>query len=216
MNYSIDRMTPGDWYEVRAIYFEGIATGYATFETDPGSWEKWDAAHLQDHRFVARRGSLGTGSAIGNSSIGNSSDSDSSGSGPAIGNSSTRGFSASDSSIRDSSDNRSSILGWAALSPVSHRPVYAGVVEVSVYVRAKSQGQGIGWALLEALIASAEKSSIWTLQAAIFPENRASLALHLRCEFREVGRREKLGKLYGKWRDVLLLERRSKVVGIGD
>jgi phosphinothricin acetyltransferase len=88
------------------------------------------------------------------------------------------------------------------------------VVEVSVYVTSKFQRKGIGRALLDALIASAEKSGIWTLQAAIFPENRASLALHLRCGFREVGRREKLGKLYGKWHDVLLLERRSKVAGV--
>jgi len=206
MNYGIDRMTPSDWYEVRAIYLEGIATGYATFETDPGTWEKWDAAHLQDHRFVARRGPLGTVSATDNSLIGNSSVSDPSGSGSATGSFLIHGFSG----------NCSSVLGWAALSSVSNRPVYAGVVEVSVYVAPKSQGQGIGRALLEALIASAEKSDIWTLQATIFPENRASLALHLRCGFREVGRREKQGQLYGKWRDVLLLERRSKVVGIGD
>ena len=202
-------MMPSDWYEVRAIYLEGIATGYATFETDPGTWEKWDVAHLQDHRFVARKGSSGSGSATGDSSI-----SDSSGSGSATGSSSIRGFSASGSSIRDRSDNRSSVLGWGALSPVSNRPVYAGVVEVSVYVAPKSQGQGVGRALLEVLISSAEKGGIWTLQAAIFPENRASLALHRRCGFREVGRREKLSKLYGKWRDVLLLERRSKVVGV--
>jgi L-amino acid N-acyltransferase YncA len=216
VNYSIDRMKPCDWYEVRAIYLEGIATGYATLETDPGTWEKWDAAHLQDHRFVARRDSSVSDSATDNSSIGNSSVSDSSCNESPTSGSSPSGCAASDPSFSGSSVKRSSVLGWASLSPVSNRPVYAGVVEVSVYVASKFQGQGIGRALLEALIASAEKSGIWTLQAAIFPENRASLALHLKSGFREVGRREKLGKLHEKWHDVLLLERRSKVAGISD
>jgi phosphinothricin acetyltransferase len=204
-------MKPCDWYEVRAIYIEGIATGYATFETDPGTWEKWDAAHLRDHRFVARRDSSVSDSATSDFSISGSSADDSPTSGF-----SPSGCAASDFSTTGSSVKRSSVLGWAALSPVSNRPVYAGVVEVSVYVASKFQGQGIGRALLEALIASAEKSDVWTLQAAIFPENRASLALHLKSGFREVGRREKLGKLHEKWHDVLLLERRSKVVGISD
>lgn len=104
------------------------------------------------------------------------------------------------------------IVGWAALSPVSGRCVYAGVAEVSVYVSRRAQGQGVGRKLLHALVASSEGEGIWTLQAGIFPENLASLAIHKHCGFREVGRRERLGKMNGLWRDVLLLERRSRVV----
>lgn len=106
-----------------------------------------------------------------------------------------------------------SVMGWAALSYVSDRCVYAGVVEVSVYVGESSRGHGIGHALLQALVAESEKNGIWTLQAGIFPENSASIELHRKCGFREVGRRERLGKLDGVWRDVMLLERRSPVVG---
>jgi L-amino acid N-acyltransferase YncA len=111
------------------------------------------------------------------------------------------------------------IVGWAALSPVSTRAVYAGVAEVSIYVRADARGQGIGTLLLKALIDRAESMGIWTLQAGIFPENQASLRLHLQQGFRRVGIREKLGKMdygphRGQWRDVVLLERRSKRVGI--
>jgi phosphinothricin acetyltransferase len=106
------------------------------------------------------------------------------------------------------------VLGWSALSPVSDRCCYAGVAEASLYVGARHRGQGIGKALLQATIERAESNGIWTLQAGIFPENLASLALVRKCGFREVGRRERLGKLDGVWRDVLLLERRSSVVGI--
>jgi L-amino acid N-acyltransferase YncA len=100
------------------------------------------------------------------------------------------------------------IRGWAALSPVSKREVYRGVAEVTVYVSESAHGQGIGRALLEALIAESEKDGIWTLQASIFPENVASVQLHLRCGFREVGRRERIAMLNGVWRDTLLFERR--------
>ena len=106
------------------------------------------------------------------------------------------------------------LLGWAALSPVSGRCVYSGVAEVSVYVAAGARGQGIGRALLAALVAASEAAGIWTLQAGIFPENAASVTLHHRCGFRTVGRRERLGQMGGVWRDVLLLERRSAVVGV--
>lgn len=106
------------------------------------------------------------------------------------------------------------VLGWAALSPVSSRCVYAGVAEVSIYVGLQYAGQGIGRDLLAVLVAWSEQHGIWTLQAGIFPENEASLALHKRCGFREVGRRERLGQMRGVWRDVILLERRSKVVGM--
>jgi L-amino acid N-acyltransferase YncA len=105
------------------------------------------------------------------------------------------------------------IVGWAALSPVSNRCVYGGVAEVSVYVSSVSRGAGVGRALLRALIEQSERNGIWTLQAGIFPENSASVALHLVCGFREVGRRERIGKLNGIWRDTILLERRSKTVG---
>jgi L-amino acid N-acyltransferase YncA len=105
------------------------------------------------------------------------------------------------------------ILGWAALSRVSDRCVYGGVAEVSVYVGARGRGRGIGRALLEALIEASERNEIWTLQAGIFPENAASVKLHLSCGFREVGRRERIGKLHGVWRDTLLLERRSRSIG---
>jgi L-amino acid N-acyltransferase YncA len=109
--------------------------------------------------------------------------------------------------------NAASILGWASLSPVSSRCVYAGVAEVSVYVSGAARGKGIGQALLQRLIEESERHGIWTLQAGILPENTASLALHERCGFREVGRRERLGKLHGVWRDVVILERRSQQVG---
>jgi phosphinothricin acetyltransferase len=105
------------------------------------------------------------------------------------------------------------VVGWAALSPVSLRPVYAGVAEVSLYVAAAVWGRGIGRALLRALIEESERAGIWTLQGAIFPENAASLALVKRCGFRAVGRRERIGRRDGLWRDTILVERRSKVVG---
>lgn len=105
------------------------------------------------------------------------------------------------------------VAGWAALSPVSSRPVYAGVAEVSVYVGLAHRRQGVGKSLLTALITASEAAGIWTLQAGIFPENGASIKLHQQCGFREVGVREKLGQLAGTWRDVLLLERRSQIIG---
>ena len=104
------------------------------------------------------------------------------------------------------------ILGWAALSPVSKRNVYRGVAELTVYVTESARGQGIGRTLLEALIEASEKNGIWTLQASIFPENEASVNLHMRCGFREVGRRERIAMLRGVWRDTLLFERRSRSV----
>jgi L-amino acid N-acyltransferase YncA len=107
-----------------------------------------------------------------------------------------------------------SILGWAALSPVSGRRVYSGVMEVSIYIAEKSRGQGLGKLIAEALITESEKSGIWTLQSGILAENLASISLHKQVGFREVGRRERIGKLNGVWRDVVLMERRSKVVGI--
>ncbi len=104
------------------------------------------------------------------------------------------------------------VLGWVAVTPVSPRPVYAGVVEHSVYVDAAARGRGVGRALLDRLIASTEAAGIWTIQSGVFPENRASIALHERTGFRIIGTRERVGRHHGRWRDVLLLERRSPVV----
>ena len=163
MTIVIEKMLPGHWEQVRAIYVEGIATGHATFETEAPEWERWDASHMRDGRLVALEG------------------------------------------VR--------VEGFAALSPVSARKVYEGVAEVSVYVGAEFRGKGLGRALLEALIRESEAGGVWTLQAGIFPENEASVALHRACGFREVGRRERIGKHVGRWRDTVLLERRSKIVG---
>lgn len=103
------------------------------------------------------------------------------------------------------------VTGWAALSPVSERCVYGGVAEVSIYVAETQRRLGVGKALLGELVARSEKLGIWTLQAGIFPENEASIGLHLACGFRLVGIRERLGQLHGQWRDVALLERRSAI-----
>ena len=105
------------------------------------------------------------------------------------------------------------VVGWAALSPVSRRRVYSGVAEVSVYVATSARGQGIGRLLLQHLIQAAESAGIWTLQGSIFPENTASLKLCESHGFRRVGTRERIGKVDGNWRDTVLIERRSPVVG---
>lgn len=104
------------------------------------------------------------------------------------------------------------IVGWAALSPISGRCVYGGVAEVSVYVAAAARGRGIGKGLLIALVEASEQAGVWTLQAGIFPQNVASIAIHRACGFRKVGVRERLGQLNGVWRDVVLMERRSPVI----
>lgn len=157
-------LRPEDWPEVRRIYSEGIATGDATFESEPPGWEAFDAERLASPRLVAQ-------------------------------------------------DQGGGVLGWAVLSGVSSRCVYGGVAEVSVYVAEKARGQGVGTALLAELVRRSEDAGLWTLQAGIFPENRATLALHVKHGFREVGRRERIGRMGGRWRDTLLLERRSRVVG---
>jgi L-amino acid N-acyltransferase YncA len=107
----------------------------------------------------------------------------------------------------------STIVGWAALSPVSGRCVYSGVAEVSVYVSDQYKGQKIGTMLLDQLVSDSEIAGLWTLQASIFPENKASILLHKKMGFRQVGYREKIGKMDSTWRDTILLERRSKVTG---
>lgn len=108
--------------------------------------------------------------------------------------------------------NGDRVLGWAALSPVSARVVYAGVADESIYIAEAARGQGIGKVLLNALIAASEQAGIWTLQTAIFPENVPSIALHKACGFHEVGIRERLGQRHGVWLDVVVMERRSRIV----
>jgi phosphinothricin acetyltransferase len=104
------------------------------------------------------------------------------------------------------------VVGWVAVSAVSTRAVYAGVVEHSVYVDPAAQGNGLGRILLDALIASSEAAGIWTIQSGVFPENAASLRLHHRAGFRTVGVRERVARHHGSWRDVILIERRSPAI----
>lgn len=106
------------------------------------------------------------------------------------------------------------MAGWAALSPVSSRCVYAGVAEVSIYMSEKHRGKGLGELLFRALIHQSEENGLWTLQSGIFPENTGSIKLHEKCGFRHIGFREKIGAMNGVWRDNLIMERRSKVVGV--
>lgn len=159
----IRALTRDDWPHVEAIFAEGIATGNATFETEPPSWDEFDSTRLAAHRLVAVA--------------------------------------------------EGEVVGWIAVSPTSSRECYAGVVEHSVYVAEKARGRGIGRALLEALVASTDAAGLWTIQTSVFPENEATLALHERVGFRLVGRRERIAQLDGRWRDTLLLERRSRLVG---
>ena len=105
------------------------------------------------------------------------------------------------------------VIGWAGLQPVSVRKVYEGVVEVTIYIDNNSAGKGVGTALIKHLIVESEKAGIWTLYASIFPENTASIRLHVSNGFREIGYREKIAQLDGKWRNTVLFERRSKIVG---
>ena|SRR5258708_4079 len=111
-------------------------------------------------------------------------------------------------------DENDIVMGWCALTPVSGRCVYAGVAEVSIYIHPNYQGKGVGKKLLEELVHESEAHNLWTLQAGIFPENTASLKLHEKAGFRKVGYREKIGEMKQVWRDTVLLERRSKTVGV--
>ncbi|MEA4919453.1 MAG: N-acetyltransferase family protein [Clostridiaceae bacterium] len=111
--------------------------------------------------------------------------------------------------------NGETVLGWAALSPVSSRSVYSGVVEVSIYVGGQYKHQGVGLSLMTELIRKSEEAGFWTLQSSIIRENSASQALHAKCGFRTIGIREKIGRMdNGKWHDTVLMERRSKKTGI--
>ena len=123
------------------------------------------------------------------------------------------GWDAAHTELRLVAEREGSVVGWAALSPVSSRCCYEGVGEVSVYVADSARGTGVGRELLDELVARSEQAGYWTLTAGVFPENEPSLGLHRACGFREIGVRERLGQLDGVWRDVVLLERRSAVVG---
>ena len=151
-------MTRGDWPEVVEIFAEGIATGSATFETKPPTYEAFEANHHGDHTLVAVE--------------------------------------------------HGRVVGWAALAPTSSRLCYSGVAESSVYVAQAARGRGVGHALMESVIAGAGTGGIWTIQAAMFPENTASVVLHERLGFRRVGRFERIAQLDGVWRDTVLYERR--------
>ena len=111
-------------------------------------------------------------------------------------------------------DENKEIVGWAAIQPVSNRDCFRGVAEVSIYLSLKTQGKGLGQMLLQKLILDSEENEFWTLQSGIFPENEASISVHHKLGFVTVGTRKKIGQMNGKWRDIVLLERRSKTVGI--
>lgn len=160
----IRQMTASDWEQVSNIYSEGIATGFATFETSAPDYGQWDSSHTEHSRLVAEDNGI--------------------------------------------------LLGWAALSPVSSRCVYGGVGEVSIYISTQSRGKGIGQLLMEHLIEESEKAGFWTLQSGVFPENTGSIKLHEKMGFRYIGKRERIGKIHGAWKDNLLFERRSSTVGM--
>ncbi|GAA1349433.1 helix-turn-helix domain-containing GNAT family N-acetyltransferase [Saccharothrix algeriensis] len=157
---TVRALADDDWADVRRVYAEGIATGNATFETEPPSQRALDARWLPDHRWVAEV------------------------------------------------DGR--VAGWAAAAPVSARECYAGVAETSVYVGAGLRGRGVGKALLHRQVTAADAGGLWTLQTAIFPENRASIALHHSAGFRTVGVRERIARHHGVWRNTVMLERRAE------
>jgi L-amino acid N-acyltransferase YncA len=162
---AIARMSDSHAEQVLAIHQAGLDTDNASFETVAPAWDRFDDAHLADHRFVAVNRRTGM------------------------------------------------VLGWVALAPVSNREVYAGVAEESIYVHPGVRSVGVGSTLLSAVIASSAAGGIWTLQAGIFPENRASLALHRGHGFRIVGVRENIAQHRGRWRNMLLLERRDGSAG---
>ncbi len=160
----IRELTDADAAAVLEIYRKGLATGEASFETEPPDWPSWNARYHPFCRLVRERQGV--------------------------------------------------ILGWAALAPVSTRACYRGVAEVSIYVDTDSLGRGIGGELMARLVEESEANGIWTLYSSIFPENQATLKLHLRHGFKKVGVRERIAQRDGRWRDTLVLERRSRKVGL--
>jgi L-amino acid N-acyltransferase YncA len=167
MTIIIRPMTHDDWPAVERIYREGIATGNATFEADPPSWEDFDREKVTNPRLVAT--------------------------------------------------DEDEVVAWAAAGRTSSRCVYEGVLEHSVYVAEAVRGRGVGRQLLGAFLDASEAAGIWTVQSGVFPENESSLALHHELGFRDVGTRERVGKMTygpyaGQWRDVVLIERRSSSI----
>ena len=153
-------MTPEDWGAVSRIYVEGIATEYATFQTECPPYTAWDASHTKECRLVILSGGV--------------------------------------------------LAGWCALHRVDPRWCYRGVAEVSIYVGEQFRGHGLGFRLLSALCATAEKAGYWTLQSTVLRDNAASRALHAKCGFRLVGRRERIARdCHGRWLDTYLMERRA-------
>ena len=153
-------MTPEDWSTVSRIYVEGIATEYATFQTECPPYTAWDASHTKECRLVILSGGV--------------------------------------------------LAGWCALHRVDPRRCYRGVAEVSIYVGEQFRGHGLGFQLLSALCAAAEKAGYWTLQSTVLQDNAASRALHAKCGFRLVGRRERIARdCHGRWLDTYLMERRA-------
>lgn len=200
-------MTAAHAEQVLAVYRLGIEEGDATFETRAPTWAEFDAARLTEHRFVAlgdfaaapaaHRADAGTAGAVATAGVTDVRSDDVPSAAGAVG---------------VAGDRDARVLGWVAVSAVSDRCAYAGVVEHSVYVHPAARGRGVARALLARLIASTEAAGIWTIQSGVFPENEASLALHRRMGFRVIGTRERIGLHHGLWRDVVLLERRSATV----
>jgi phosphinothricin acetyltransferase len=195
----IEAMTHRHAGQVLAIYQAGIDEGDATFETAAPDWAEFTGTRLAAHRFVAVEP---VGAAV--DTAGGSVDTASGSVDAAVG--------SVDAAIGSVGIAVGSVLGWVAASPTSRRPAYQGVVEHSVYVHPMARGRKIGRLLLAALIESTEAAGIWTIQSGIFPENAASVALHEAAGFRIVGRRERLARQHGRWRDVLLMERRSAAI----
>jgi L-amino acid N-acyltransferase YncA len=209
---TITNLLAGHWPAVKAIYQEGIATGNATFQTVAPEWADWDAAHLPHSRLVALcepgQSALTAPVQIALSDPGQTASTE-----PRQSASADPGPVVLSDPGQTASPNHGIVVGWAALSRVSARAVYAGVAEVSVYIAGRQRGRKIGEALLGTLITESERNGIWTLQAGIFPENIASLRIHARCGFRQVGYRERIGQMHGVWRDTVLVERRSRIIG---
>jgi L-amino acid N-acyltransferase YncA len=195
-------MTAADWPAVARIYAAGIAGGDATFEHIVPSWADWSQARLPALRLVAREQSSSESGVVS--------------SGKSVTELGDRFVTESgDGSDRAPGAGSGEVCGWAALSPVSARAVYCGVGAVSIYVDPSHARRGVGRALLSTLVEESERAGLWTLEAGIFPENRASVALHEGCGFRLVGVRHRIGQMCdGRWRDVALYERRSSAIGV--
>src|SRR4051812_29296352 len=200
-------MTADDAAAVLRIYQAGLDGGDASFESVAPRWDAFDGARLPGHRFVAVTAGAVTAGAVNAGAVN---------AGPVNAGAVNAGA-VNAGAVNAGAVNAGAVVGWVAVSPVSTRAAYAGVVEHSVYVDPAVQGRGVGRRLLEALVASTEAAGIWTVQSGVFPENVASLRLHRRAGFQVVGTRHhpgrhQGGRYAGRWRDVVLVERRSPTV----